>query len=336
MPFLFLFLDGVGLGANHPETNPFARAELPNLHALLEGRRLLGESAPFEGERASLLALDACLGVEGLPQSATGQATLLTGQNVPAAIGYHYGPKPNPLVAEFLRNGNLFSQLGKAGQRAALLNAYPPRYFEAIASGRRMYSAIPLAAACAGLAFKRDIDLYAGQALSADFTGLGWRDHLGLGEAPVLEPFAAGERLAALAFDHDFAFFEYWLSDYAGHKQDLGSAIRLLEEFDAVLGGLLHGWDDRQGLILITSDHGNLEDLSTRRHTRNPVPGLLIGAQELRGSFVKELKDLADVAPAITKFFLQCYNPPKKQQHGEAVGRLPEEGQGRPTPPREP
>jgi hypothetical protein len=123
MSFLFLFLDGVGLGADNLDTNPFSRAELPHLHGLLDGRRLLAESAPFEGERASLIPLDACLGVGGLPQSATGQATLLTGVNVPASIGYHYGPKPNPEVAVFLRNGNLFSRLEKTNRKAAFLNA---------------------------------------------------------------------------------------------------------------------------------------------------------------------------------------------------------------------
>ena len=303
MHFLFLFLDGIGLGMDEPEINPLARAELPHLHALLEGRRMLAGSTPFEGKRASLVALDACLGVGGLPQSATGQATLLTGQNVPQSIGYHYGPKPNPQVADFLRNGNLFSQLKKRNLRITLLNAYPPRYFETIASGRRLYSAIPLAAASAGVPFKKDSDLYAGQAISADFTGQGWREHLGLDKAPILEPYVAGERLAALSFDHDFNFFEYWLSDYAGHKQDMSAAVHLLEEFDAVLGGLLSAWDDQQGLILITSDHGNLEDLSTRRHTLNPVPALLIGAPGLRRSFLHGLHDLTGVSPAILHFF---------------------------------
>jgi len=151
MKILFLFLDGVGLGANDPDINPFARAVLPNLKSLLQGKTLQYEAAPFVGERATLLALDACLGVEGLPQSATGQATLLTGTNVPAMLGYHYGPKPNLLIAQFLKNGSLFSKLGKNGKQAILINAYPPSYFDAIKSGRRIYSAIPLAVTSAGL-----------------------------------------------------------------------------------------------------------------------------------------------------------------------------------------
>ena len=297
MRLLFLFLDGVGLGADDPAVNPLARAAMPNLAGLLDGARLIARDAPLEASRATLVALDACLGVAGAPQSATGQATLLTGRNVPGELGYHYGPKPNPDIAEYLRNGNLFRTVAQAGGRAALLNAYPPAYFAAIESGRRLFSAIPLAATSAGLALKTAADLSAGQALSADFTGQGWRERLGLADAPLLTPRQAGERLAALAALYDFAFFEYWLSDYAGHGRDMDAALALLSNLDAVLGGLLAGWDDHAGLILITSDHGNMEDLGMRGHTTHPVPALLIGAPELRRRFAAGLRNLTDIAP---------------------------------------
>ena len=151
MHILFLFMDGIGLGLDDPSSNPFARAKMPNLGNLLGGQRMVAKAAPYHGERASLLALDACLGVTGMPQSATGQAVLLTGINIPAALGYHYGPKPNPAVAEFLRNGNIFNHLRQGGLKVGSLNAYPPPYFEAIDSGRRIYSAIPLALASSGI-----------------------------------------------------------------------------------------------------------------------------------------------------------------------------------------
>src|SRR5512140_846221 len=299
MHVLFIFLDGVGLGADDPEINPFARVPMPTLEALLGGHKLLAGVAPFAGERASLYALDAGLGVEGLPQSATGQGVLLTGVNVPAEIGEHYGPKPNPAVAKHVHNGTLFSRFVEAGKSACLLNAYPPRYFEGVDSGKRLYSSIPLAVTSAGLSLFTKDDLFAGRALSADFTGAGWAEMLGFPDAPVLTPEAAGRKLAALAGSYDFAFFEYWSSDYAGHKQDMPWAVRQLHVLDEVLRGMADSWDDSSGLILITSDHGNMEDLSTRRHTGAPVPGLLIGSREARSSFGEGLHDLAGVAPAI-------------------------------------
>ncbi|MEJ2605225.1 MAG: hypothetical protein P8Z41_00970 [Anaerolineales bacterium] len=113
---LMLFLDGVGLGADDPKRNPFAVARMPALIGLMEGRRLLAGSAPFVGERASLLAVDACMGVAGLPQSATGQASLLTGRNVSAEIGMHYGPKPNPAIRDILTEDNLFALVRRKGE----------------------------------------------------------------------------------------------------------------------------------------------------------------------------------------------------------------------------
>jgi hypothetical protein len=272
---------------------------MSNLSRLLNGRSLIKESAPFHGERASLLAVDPAVGVDGLPQSATGQAILLTGKNIPAELGYHYGPKPNPEVAAYLNNGTLFSNFAKAGKKAALLNAYPPRYFHGIDSGKRLYSSIPLAVTNAGIPLFRHDDLFEGRALSADFTGEGWRTMLGFADAPVMDATQAGRKLGTLAKEYDFSLFEYWASDYAGHKQQMDEAIQLMETFDAVLGGLVDAWDD--GLILVTSDHGNMEDLSTRRHTDADVPALVIGDKSAREEFTHDMKDLTDIAPAILK-----------------------------------
>lgn len=291
-------MDGIGLGERDPETNPFARAKMPNLKALLDGRSLLKESAPFVGERATLLAIDPAVGVDGLPQSATGQAILVTGKNVSAEIGYHYGPKPNPAVAAHLNGGTLFSRFVEAGMKTTLLNAYPPRYFAGIDSGKRLYSSIPLAVTNAGLELFRHEDLFAGRALSADFTGEGWRGMLGFPDAPVMSPHEAGCKLVSLAKEYDFSLFEYWASDYAGHKQQMDNAITLMETFDGVLSGLLEEMGDDL-LVVVTSDHGNMEDLSTRRHTDAMVPALVIGEKSARDEFTREMKDLTHIAPAI-------------------------------------
>jgi 2,3-bisphosphoglycerate-independent phosphoglycerate mutase len=316
MRVLFIFLDGIGLAENNPETNPFATAEMPNLNRLLDGRSLLKDSAPFHGELASLLAVDPAVGVNGLPQSATGQAILLTGKNIPAELGYHYGPKPNPEVAAFLKDDTLFSNFAKAGKKTALLNAYPPRYFHGIDSGKRLYSSIPLAVTNAGLPLFRYDDLFAGHALSADFTGEGWRSMLGFPEAPVMDATHAGRKLGSLAKEYDFSLFEYWASDYAGHKQQMDEAIHLMQAFDAILGGLVDEIEEERResgdelLVLVTSDHGNMEDLSTRRHTDADVPALVIGEKTAREEFTRDLKSLTDIAPAIWKTVMRDYEVP--------------------------
>jgi hypothetical protein len=297
MHILFIFLDGVGLGAPNPEINPFVTAHVPHLMGLLNGQRLLAGTPRTESARALFIPTDACLDVDGAPQSATGQAAILTGLNVPKLVGGHWGPKPNAAVAAIIERESLFVKLKARGLDSALLNAYPARYFQAIESGRRNYSAIPLAVTAAGIPLRTMDDLRAGRALSADFTGAGWRRELGLLDAPVYSPPQAGRLLAQLARTRPFSFFDHWLTDYAGHRATLDDARRLVETFDGILGGLLEAWRDDDGLIVITSDHGNLEDLSQKHHTRNPVPTFVIGGQ--RHAFADGLSDLTHFTPAI-------------------------------------
>jgi len=303
MRVLFLFLDGVGLGSADPVINPFIKADMPHLESLLGRHRLTAETPlPLVTPGATLTSLDASLGVEGLPQSATGQAALLTGKNVPGIIGYHYGPKPNKEVAACLNNGNLFTMLTKAGLQVALLNAYPPRYFDGINSGHRLPGAIAMAAYQAGIHLMTAEDLYQGNAISADLTGMAWREHLGYRDAPLLSPPQAGARLAELSRRYKFSLFEYWLTDVAGHNQDMDGACKLLETLDQILGGLQDTWDD-DGLILLVSDHGNLENLSTRRHTTNPVPLLLIGNLALRERFVENMRKESTTGNDLTQVY---------------------------------
>ena len=305
MAFLFLFLDGVGLGSNSESSNPFAGVQMPNLELILGGQPLtdmLG-SIPIRTKRATFLPIDACLGIGGRPQSASGQASILTGKNIPLIIGQHYGPKPSADIKLILEENNLFSELHRSGKRVSFLNAFPDEYFLAIHSGRRIPGAIAMAALAAGLPLNTVEDLHEGNAISADFTAHGWHKHLNYKNTPTLTPKQAGIRLSELSKNYDFSFFEYWLSDYAGHKRNMSSARDLLITFDQVLGGLLSTWDDDQGLILITSDHGNMEDLSVRNHTRNPVPAILIGNAKLRKQFARNLGKLTDIYPAIIDFF---------------------------------
>ena len=88
MSIIFLFIDGVGL-APPGKNNPFSVVATPCLSSLLDGKTLTLDAADRTYDRSSLLSLDATLGVKGLPQSATGQATLFTGVNAARLLGFH-------------------------------------------------------------------------------------------------------------------------------------------------------------------------------------------------------------------------------------------------------
>ena len=262
------FMDGVGLGSVDAAVNPFVTAETPNLDQLLDSEDwYLRGNGRLSSQRATLVPTDANMDMPGRPQSATGQATILTGRNVPQLVGEHYGPKPNPAVAEVIREGNLFQEVAAAGGKAALLTPYPQGYFDAINSGKRLYSAVPLAVTSAGWPLFGADELRAGKAVSPGFTGQAWHDMLGYTDIPILSLPDAGRQLAAIAGHYDFSFFEHWPSDRSGHRGSLAAAVSHLETIDTAVGGLLEAWDDRTGLLIITSDHGNIEAKDHRQHT---------------------------------------------------------------------
>jgi hypothetical protein len=294
-------MDGVGLGENNPDTNPFVTAHTPNLTSLLgEGWYINpenGGSGRITTDKASLISTDPNMDMPGRPQSATGQATILTGRNVPKIIGEHYGPKPNQAVAEVIQQGSLFQEVLGKGGKAALITPYPQGYFDAINSGKRLYSSVPLAATSAGLALMTVDDLRAGRAVSPGFTGQAWKDHLGYNDIPIMTLSEAGEQIAAIAETYQFSFFEHWPSDRSGHRGTLEEAVRHLEMIDEALGGLFGAWNWSKGLLIITSDHGNIEEKHHRQHSRNPVPTILFGRDHQQ--YAQHIQTLADIAPIV-------------------------------------
>ena len=296
------FIDGVGMGSADPAVNPFVSANLPVLTDLFGEGWYLADGGKRSNNRASLVPTDACLAVEGRPQSATGQATILTGRNVSAAIGEHYGPKPNQPVRDELAKGSLFCEAVESGGKAALLSPYPQGYFDAIKSGKRLYSSVPQAAVNAGLKLMGPDELMAGQAVSPGFTGEVWRTMLGYPNAPIYSLPGAGRKIAQLAADYRFSFFEHWPSDRLGHRGPLEDAVAHLEKLDQVYGGLIEAWDDENGLLIITSDHGNIEDKTHRNHTKNRVATILVG--DGHAELADGIQDLTDIAKVI-RLFLQ-------------------------------
>ncbi|MCB0047423.1 MAG: alkaline phosphatase family protein [Caldilineaceae bacterium] len=300
-----LFLDGVGLGADDPAINPLAvPAALPALRSLLDDRAPVLSTGRLSAERAELIPTDAGLGVPGRPQSATGQAALLTGINAPRRLGEHYGPRPDARVRAVLDEGSIFRTLRDAGRPAYFCNAYPAGYFAAVERGKRLLSAVPYAATAGGQALPDADDLRAGRALAADFTAQGWVDQLGYTDVPVLSPAAAGRDLWRIAQPYDFVFFEHWMTDVLGHRGQLEAAVQDLAVFDGFLAGLLAAADLSRTLIIVTSDHGNVEDCSHGKHTENPALTVLLGAE--RKQFARQIRDLTDFVPVILDYLTGC------------------------------
>lgn len=290
-PVLFVFLDGVGLGEEAAH-NPFAVAQTPFLDDLLGGG-LTRARAPVSAPGLLFRPLDARLGVSGLPQSATGQTALLTGENAAAFMGRHYGPYPGPTLKGLLEKGTLFSELRQAHGGTLLANAYPEGFFAGLRSGKRRLNVPVFSALAAGLSLKTSEDYGAGEGTSVDLTGA----HLHALEPrlPERSPEEAGLLLAAQAAEHAFTFFDFWLSDAAGHRWPFGEAALLVERLDAFFAGLVPAL--KGVTLVVTSDHGNLEDKRVRTHTHNPVPLLVVGRVEA----FRDAASLLEVAPAIRR-----------------------------------
>lgn len=294
-----LFLDGVGIGPDDPEVNPFLTAHLPNLRSLLRGEVPTLGNGRIQSDGAILVTLDANLGVAGLPQSATGQTTLITGQNAAQALGSHYGPYPNHRLREILAEENLAKKMLAGRKKVVFANAYPEVYFERIARGKGRQGAISFAFQAAGVRLRDHNDLRAGKALSSFITNEGWQRFLGYKDLPTISLAEAGQALYSLSLENDFTLFEYYHTDIAGHRSDLSGARAILEEFDEFLGGILARFDPVRSLLILTSDHGNLEDVSRRGHTANPV--FLLAAGQRKEELTAGLDSLQDVAPAILR-----------------------------------
>jgi hypothetical protein len=301
-----LFLDGVGIGSSDPAKNPVAAARLPALRSLLEGEIPVAGRTSVWTAAATLLPLDATLGVGGLPQSGTGQTALFTGENAARLVGKHYGPHPYSTLRPVIQERSIFRRLLDMKRQPYFANAFPQKFFDYARRNGSRLTVTTLACQMSGIPLLHSEHLLRGLAVSADITGAGWRE-LGYPDMPVIEPPEAGRRLAALSTENDFVLFEYWKTDHAGHSDDFDLAVSVLETFDAMLGGIIEAADLRSTLVVLTSDHGNLEDMSTKTHTRNPVPFLLLGrghaqlARRLQ-SMAPAGADLTHVTPLLLGF----------------------------------
>jgi len=297
---LFIFIDGLGLGSDKPD-NPFILSDTPGLNRILEGGSLTSSAAGFIGKEASLLELDATLGVSGLPQSATGQASIFTGFNAPAYLGEHANGFPNYKLRKLLASRGMFSQLKRKGYKVCFANAYRPPFFEMLRRGLpgERYSCSTLITYYGGLKFFSLEDLNNRKALYMDITNdilfrMGCKVQL-------ISPEEGAHRLLKISSNYDFCLFEYFLSDLAGHMGEEKEAARVISILDRFIGTLAEQLDPGEEFFLVSSDHGNIEDFTTRDHTLNQVPALLVGDYKLRQELQPSMSCLTDILPAIYK-----------------------------------
>jgi hypothetical protein len=283
---LLFFIDGLGIGTRGP-FNP-----LDNLN----------DAAPlavFQNETPEplydgiVVPTDPRLGIEGRPQSASGQTTILTGVNAPAQLGYHKQGFPNKPLLEIIRAHSIFRQLHEAGAGpVTFANAYTDRFF---IERPRWISATTAAVEAAGMTFRNLADLKKGAAVFMDFTNRILIER-GLEVFERTEAEAAAV-LATIVSENRFTLYEYFITDKVGHEQDMPKAKEILTSLALFIRELLARLDLNRTTVILTSDHGNIEDLSSRNHTLNAVPTIVWGAQ--RAPVAARIKNLADITPAI-------------------------------------
>lgn len=281
---LLIFIDGVGIGTRGAH-NPLDGLE-SEFFSIFQGEE---PGLPFDGVMAET---DARLGVDGLPQSATGQTAILTGVNAAQLIGRHLNGYPSPRLKQALAEHSVYKKLIALERSVTFANAYTRSYLD---NPPRFVSATTVAAQTAGVRLRLIEDLQQGRAVSHDFTN---RFLIERGfEVDVCTPAVAGERLARLAAEHDFTLYEHFITDRIGHMQRHDLAREHLSDLTRFVRAVLETADLSQQTVVLTSDHGNIEDLSTRSHTLNPVATLAFGPARER--VAARVRSLTDITPAL-------------------------------------
>jgi 2,3-bisphosphoglycerate-independent phosphoglycerate mutase len=288
MSVLLIFIDGLGIGTRGSH-NPLDGLN-SQLLSIFQGDK---PTLPFGG---LLAETDPRLGVGGLPQSATGQATILTGENAAALIGRHLNGFPSPRLRVLLAEHSIYKKLIARGLQVTFANAYTPAYFE---RRPRFVSATTVAAESAGVRLRTLNDLERGEAVFHDFTNRSLidRGH----DVPGVSAEEAGENLARLAAAYHFTLYEHFITDRIGHDQNFAMARDHLANLDRFIAAVLRASDLEHQTVVLTSDHGNIEDMRTRSHTLNDVATMVFGSR--RELFASRIRDLTAIAPAIVSMY---------------------------------
>ncbi|MCL6560487.1 MAG: alkaline phosphatase family protein [Firmicutes bacterium] len=288
MKMIFLFIDGFGLGERDSGKNPIYAADAPNIDYVFKN---------FD-----MIPTDACLGVPGLPQSATGQTAVFTGVNASKLLGLHLSGQPTATLNNVINRRNLFKELMNMGLKVTNSNVYREEYLARMLDPKeRKYrpSVTSVMSLSSGLKFRTVEDYNRGNGVYHDITGQIIKDS-GY-DVTIITPEEAAGRIYSISRNYDFTLFEHFMTDIIGHKMDMDLAVREIELLDAFLGEFFRLADLKEDIILITSDHGNIEDITVKTHTMNKVPTVILG-EAPDGADVK-IESLLDIMPAVLSIF---------------------------------
>ena len=289
----FFFIDGLGIG-QAGENNPLSHLVDGGFSEMAGCRSWTEEDFTSRAEdRLFRSPIDARLGIEGLPQSGTGQSTIFTGVSCAELAKRHYGPYPHSTSRPILAESNLYHQVGAT--YSAFANAYPSRFFD-YARKRNRWSTTTRCCLESGVTIRSIADLENGVAIAADLTGSGLAN-VAETDLTVITEREAARRIAGLCKKYRLVVFEYFHTDKAGHAQNGAAAARCCESIDRFLSGLLEFMDFGSNSVVISSDHGNIEDLGVKTHTLNDVPLVVRGPAAI---YFRSVNDLTGIAGAIT------------------------------------
>jgi len=226
-PVIFIFLDGVGIGSSDPLTNPIAE--------LKTGIFPFGPEDCWDLPNGGIARkVDVQLDTPGLPQSATGQASLFTGINAAKIMDRHLPGFPTPKLKRLIGEKSIFRQIKDRSGSVVFANCYSPQFFE---SPPRWISVTTAMCISSGTRLFNLEDLYDGRSLFFDFTNQALRMR-GL----KLEPFSpekAAKVLIRLTKEFDFCLYENFLSDLIGHRLGIKDALEHLLSVEEFLESLV-------------------------------------------------------------------------------------------------
>ena len=293
-----IFIDGVGIGDQDYEFNPFFKYGFKIFNKIFK-QTPHKQNQYIEKDGMYIFPTDARLGVEGLPQSGTGQVSIFCGMNAPKFVGKHFGPFPYSTTIPIIKEQNIFKTYMDMGKSVYFTNAYPKIFFDYLKSGKTRLSVTTLSCSITGIKLNSVTELRQSKALTAEITNERWNRKLKY-QLKVISPETAARRLIRIACKHDFTLYEFFHTDHLGHGRITEEFESIYNNLDRFLFTILSELNKDEITLVVCSDHGNFEDLSVKTHTMNPA--LTITAGKKARELAESIKDLTEIKPSIIKY----------------------------------